>query len=117
MNDLFDKCRVMIGSNNYLGLTHHPRVQEAAKRAIDHYGTGCTGSRFLNGNLALHEELEARLAKFLGKDACLVFATGFLSNLGAISSIVGRGDVIYSDRENHASIVEGMRAALGETVK
>ena len=111
------KRRVMIGSNNYLGLTHHPRVQEAAKRAIDHYGTGCTGSRFLNGNLKLHEELEEKLAEFLGKKSCLVFSTGFLSNQGALSSLVGRGDVIYSDRENHASIVEGTRVALGDTVK
>jgi 8-amino-7-oxononanoate synthase len=111
------KKRVMIGSNNYLGLTHHPRVQEAAKKAIDHYGTGCTGSRFLNGNLKLHEELEERLAAFLGKEACLVFSTGFLSNQGTISCLVGRNDVIYSDRENHASIVEGTRAAIGDTVK
>lgn len=111
------KRRVMIGSNNYLGLTHHPRVQEAAKRAIDAFGTGCTGSRFLNGNLKLHEELEDRLAKFLGKQSCLVFSTGFLSNQGALSALVGRGDVIYSDRENHASIIEGTRVALGDTVK
>lgn len=111
------KRRVMIGSNNYLGLTHHPRVQEAAKRAIDHYGTGCTGSRFLNGNLRLHEELEERLARFLGKEACLVFSTGFLSNQGTISCLIGRNDVIYSDRENHASIIEGTRVALGDTVK
>ena len=89
------KRRVMIGSNNYLGLTHHPKVQAAAKRAIEQFGTGCTGSRFLNGNLSLHEELELRLAKFIGKESALVFATGFLSNLGAISSIVGRNDVIY----------------------
>src|SRR3954470_15034723 len=86
------KRRVMIGSNNYLGLTHHPRVIEASKRAIDQYGTGCTGSRFLNGNLALHEELEGELAKFLGKESVLIFATGFLSNLGALSSVVGRSD-------------------------
>lgn len=111
------KRRVMIGSNNYLGLTHHPRVREASKRAIDTFGTGCTGSRFLNGNLALHEELERELADFVGKESALVFATGFLSNLGALSCIVGRGDVIYSDRENHASILEGTRSALGETVK
>lgn len=109
--------RVMIGSNNYLGLTHHPRVQEAAKRAIDEYGTGCTGSRFLNGNLVLHEQLEEELCKFLGKEACLVFATGFLSNQGALSSLVGRSDVIYSDRENHASIIEGQRLAIGDTLK
>src|SRR3954467_2867292 len=95
------KRRVMIGSNNYLGLTHHPRVQEASKKAIDRFGTGCTGSRFLNGNLVLHEELEAELAKYLGKESALVFATGFLSNLGGLSSIIGRNDVIYSDRENH----------------
>jgi 8-amino-7-oxononanoate synthase len=111
------KRRVMIGSNNYLGLTHDPRVQEAAKKAIDQYGTGCTGSRFLNGNLKLHEELEDRLAGYLGKEACLVFSTGFLSNQGALSSLVGRNDVIYSDRENHASIIEGTRVAIGDTVK
>ncbi|MBN20805.1 MAG: 8-amino-7-oxononanoate synthase [Bdellovibrionaceae bacterium] len=111
------KKRVMIGSNNYLGLTHHPRVQEAAKRAIDRLGTGCTGSRFLNGNLALHEELEDRLCKFVGKESAIVFATGFLSNQGALSCLVGRRDVIYSDRENHASIVEGTRVAMGSTVK
>jgi 8-amino-7-oxononanoate synthase len=111
------KRRVMIGSNNYLGLTHHPRVQEAAKRAIDDFGTGCTGSRFLNGNLVLHEELEARLANYLGKEACVVFSTGFLSNQGALSCIVGRNDVLYSDRENHASIVEGTRVAISDTVK
>jgi 8-amino-7-oxononanoate synthase len=107
----------MIGSNNYLGLTHHPRVQEAAKRAIDQYGTGCTGSRFLNGNLVLHEELESQLAKFLGKEACIVFATGFLSNQGAISCLMGKNDVIYSDQENHASIIEGTRIAPCETLK
>lgn len=111
------KRRVMIGSNNYLGLTHHPKVREAAKRAIDQFGTGCTGSRFLNGNLTSHEELEVRLAKYLGKESVLVFATGFLANYGALSTMVGRGDVIYSDRENHASIVEGQRAALGDTLK
>jgi 8-amino-7-oxononanoate synthase len=111
------KRRVMIGSNNYLGLTHHPRVQAAAKKAIDQLGTGCTGSRFLNGNLVLHEQLETELAAFLGKEACLVFATGFLSNQGALSSLVGRSDVIYCDRENHASIIEGTRAAIGDTVK
>jgi len=111
------KRRVMIGSNNYLGLTHHPRVQASAKRAIDRFGTGCTGSRFLNGNLILHEELEERLAAFLNKEACLVFSTGFLSNQGAISAIMGRNDVIYSDRENHASIIEGTRVAVGDTLK
>jgi 8-amino-7-oxononanoate synthase len=111
------KKRIMIGSNNYLGFTHHPQVQAAAKAAIDRFGTGCTGSRFLNGNLSLHEELEVQLAKFLGKEACLVFSTGFLSNQGAISTLVGRNDVIYSDRENHASIIEGTMVSLGDTVK
>ena len=111
------KRRVMIGSNNYLGLTHHPRVQAAAKNAIEHFGTGCTGSRFLNGNLILHEQLETQLAAFLGKEACLVFSTGFLSNQGALSTLTGRNDVIYSDRENHASIVEGTLVALADTVK
>lgn len=111
------KRRVMIGSNNYLGLTHHPRVIEAAKRALDQYGTGCTGSRFLNGNLASHEELEERLAHFLGKESALVFSTGFLANQGTLSCLVGRKDVIYCDRENHASIIEGTRTAIGDTVK
>jgi len=111
------KRRVMIGSNNYLGLTHHERVREAAKQAIDQYGTGCTGSRFLNGNLVAHEELETQLAKFLGKESCLVFSTGFFANQGSLSSLIGRSDVIYSDRENHASIVEGCRLAIGDTVK
>lgn len=111
------KRRVMIGSNNYLGLTHHPKVQEAAKAAIDRFGTGCTGSRFLNGNLVIHEELEDALARYLGKEACLVFNSGFLSNLGALSTLVTRNDVIYSDRENHASIIEGTRAAMGDTIK
>lgn len=111
------KKRVMIGSNNYLGLTHHPRVREAAKRAIDKFGSGCTGSRFLNGNLTLHEDLEERLCKYLNKEAALVFATGFLSNQGALSCLMNRNDVIYSDRENHASIIEGTRVAISDTVK
>lgn len=108
---------VMVGSNNYLGLTQHPRVIEAAKKAIDKYGTGCTGSRFLNGNLDLHEELEATLAEYLQREAVLVYASGFLANLGTISCLVGRKDIIFSDRDNHASIVEGQSAAIGETIK
>lgn len=111
------KRQVMIGSNNYLGLSHDPRVMEAAKSAIDKYGTGCTGSRFLNGNLDLHEELEARLAKFVGKEAALCFSTGFFVNQGTIGALIGRSDVIYSDRENHASIVEGTQVALGDTIR
>lgn len=109
--------RVMIGSNNYLGLTHHPRVKEAAKRAIDRFGTGCTGSRFLNGNLEIHEKLEANLAKFLGKEDCLVFSTGFMANQGTLSALVGKGDALFSDRDNHASIIEGTRLAMGETIR
>lgn len=111
------KERVMVGSNNYLGLTQHPRVIEAAQKALEKYGTGCTGSRFLNGNTNLHEQLEAELAKYLQREAVLVYATGFMANLGSITSLVGRKDIIFSDRENHASIVEGQSAALGETIK
>jgi 8-amino-7-oxononanoate synthase len=111
------KRQVMIGSNNYLGLTHDPRVMEAARDAITKYGTGCTGSRFLNGNLDLHEELERRLAKFVGKEAALCFSTGFFVNQGTLGALIGRSDVIYSDRENHASIVEGTQVALGDTVR
>lgn len=110
------KKRVMIGSNNYLGLTHHPKVIEAAKKSIDRFGTGFTGSRFLNGNSVLHEELEEKLARYLGKEAVVVFATGFQSNQGALSSIVGKNDVIFSDQENHASIIEGTRSSAGKTI-
>jgi 8-amino-7-oxononanoate synthase len=111
------KRQVMIGSNNYLGLTHDPRVMAAAKDAVDKYGTGCTGSRFLNGNLDIHEELEARLAKFVGKEAAICFSTGFFVNQGSLGALIGRSDVIYSDRENHASIVEGTQVALGDTIR
>ncbi len=111
------KSRIMISSNNYLGLTHDPRVQSAAMEAVSRYGTGCTGSRFLNGNFELHEELESKLASFLGKQSCLVFSTGFLANQGAISCLIGRNDVIFTDRENHASIVEGTRLALGKVIR
>ncbi len=110
------KRLVMVGSNNYLGLTHHPRVMEAGRRALAQYGSGCTGSRLLNGNLALHEELESRLANFVGKDACVVFANGFLANQGALATVVGRHDVVYSDNENHASIIEGIRSGLGDRI-
>jgi 8-amino-7-oxononanoate synthase len=105
---------IMIGSNNYLGLTTHPKVRAAAKEAIDRYGTSCTGSRYLNGTLKLHQELEARLAAFVGKEAALVFSTGMQVNLGVISSLVGPGDTVIVDKENHASIVDGCRLALGE---
>jgi len=98
---------VMMGSNNYLGLTHDPRVIEAAVEAVRKWGAGCTGSRFLNGNLALHEELEKELADFFGTEDALVFASGFMANSGAISALVGPEDYILSDKENHACIIEG----------
>jgi 8-amino-7-oxononanoate synthase len=105
---------LMIGSNNYLGLTTDPRVRQAAIEATRRYGTSCTGSRFLNGTLALHQELERRLAAFVGKDAALVFSTGFQVNLGVISCLVGRGDIVVADKDDHASIVDGCMLALGE---
>ena len=108
---------IMIGSNNYLGLTTHPKVKEAAKKAIDKYGSGCTGSRFLNGTLDIHEELEARLARFVRKEKALLFSTGFQTNLGAISTLVGKDDVVLCDRMNHASIIDGCRLAFGRTLK
>ena len=111
------KERVMMGSNNYLGLTHHPAVLAAAKAALERYGSGCTGSRFLNGTLDLHERLEVELAEFLDKEACLVFSTGYQANLGAISGLVGRGDYVILDKLDHASIVDGAKMSHGETVR
>ena len=105
--------KIMVGSNNYLGLTHHPRVLEAASNALHRYGSGCTGSRFLNGTLDLHEQLEERLARFVNQESALVFSTGFQSNLGVISTLVGRDDHIFSDKLNHASIVDGARLSFG----
>ncbi len=109
------KRRIMMGSNNYLGLTHHPKVLEASRDALERYGSGCTGSRFLNGTLDLHEQLEARLADFLGKEGALVFSTGYQANLGLISSLVGRGDVVLIDKLDHASIVDGAKMSYGQT--
>jgi len=106
---------IMCGSNNYLGLTTHPSVRQAAKEAIDRYGTSCTGSRFLNGTLEMHEELERQLAEYVGKEAALVFSTGMQVNLGTISALVGRGDVVILDKEDHASIVDGALLSFGET--
>jgi 8-amino-7-oxononanoate synthase len=108
------KRLIMIGSNNYLGLTTHPRVREAAIEAVRKYGTSCTGSRFLNGNLDMHKELEERLAAFMGRERALVFSTGYQTNLGTISALIGRGDVVITDREDHASIVDGCRLSFGE---
>jgi 8-amino-7-oxononanoate synthase len=108
---------IMAGSNNYLGLSKDPRVIEAAVKATEKYGTTCSGSRFLNGTLLLHEELEERLAAFVDKEAALTFSTGFTTNLGAIATLMGRRDYIISDKANHASIVAGQTAAMGATVK
>jgi len=108
------KRLIMIGSNNYLGLTTHPKVRSAAMEAIRKYGTSCTGSRFLNGTLELHRELERKLAAFVGKEAALVFSTGFQTNLGTIAALVGRGDVVITDKEDHASIVDGCRLSFGK---
>jgi 8-amino-7-oxononanoate synthase len=109
--------RIMLGSNNYLGLTHHPKVLDAAARALHRYGSGCTGSRFLNGTLDLHIQLERSLAEFLGKEDCLVFSTGYSANLGLISGLVGRGDLVYLDKLDHASIVDGAKMSYGETLR
>jgi len=111
------KKLIMAGSNNYLGLTQDQRVKEAAIKALEKFGSGCTGSRFLNGTLELHEELEHRLANYMKREAALVFSTGFQTNLGVIATIVGKDDVIFADRANHASIVDGCRLAFGHTVR
>jgi 8-amino-7-oxononanoate synthase len=105
--------KIMMGSNNYLGLTHHPKVLAAAESALQKYGSGCTGSRFLNGTLDLHEELETRLAQFLNKEASLVFSTGYQTNLGTVSSLINRGDYIFMDKLNHASLVDSTRLTFG----
>lgn len=105
---------IMCGSNNYLGLTTHPRLKKAACEAINRYGTSCTGSRFLNGTLSLHHQLEQELAEWVGKEAALVFSTGMQANLGAISAIVGRGDYVILDKDDHASIVDGARLGYGK---
>jgi len=108
---------VMAGSNNYLGLTHDPRVIEAAQRAIGRFGSGCTGSRFLNGTLTLHEELEERLARFLRMEACITSGTGYQTNVGALYALAGREDVIFGDRDNHASIIDGCQLSFAKHLK
>ncbi|MFO7611242.1 MAG: pyridoxal phosphate-dependent aminotransferase family protein, partial [Clostridia bacterium] len=108
---------IMLGSNNYLGLTSDQRVIDAGIRALEQYGTGCSGSRFLNGTLKLHLELEKELAAFVDKEAAITFSTGFQTNLGIISSIATKGDYILSDNENHASIVDGCRLSFAKTIK
>jgi len=108
---------IMIGSNNYLGLTIHPRVKEAAIKAVEKFGSGCAGSRFLNGTLEIHEELELKLARFFRKEAALVFATGYQTNLGTISALLGRNDVAIIDKYDHASIIDGCRLSFGKVKK
>jgi 8-amino-7-oxononanoate synthase len=108
---------IMAGSNNYLGLTAHPKVKEAAIKAVKKYGTGCSGSRYLTGTLDLHIELEERLAKFLGKEAVLLFSTGYQTAQGIIPTLVQRGDYVISDRDNHACIVAGNLMAKGATAE
>ncbi len=111
------KRRIMLGSNNYLGLTTHPDVIAAGIRAYEEYGSGCSGSRFLNGTLELHLELEKELAAFLRKDAVITFSTGFQSNLGIISAVVGKNDYVIMDRENHASLYDGCRLSYGTMLR
>ncbi|HRG66436.1 MAG TPA: aminotransferase class I/II-fold pyridoxal phosphate-dependent enzyme, partial [Saprospiraceae bacterium] len=108
---------MMFGSNSYLGLTNHPKLKEAAKAAVDKYGSGCAGSRFLNGTLDLHIELENALASYVGKEGALVFSTGFQVNLGVISSIPGRHDYIILDDLDHACILDGARLSFARTLK
>lgn len=109
--------RIMLGSNNYLGLTFNPDVIAAGVRALEKYGSGCSGSRFLNGTLDLHVQLESELADFLNKEDVMTFSTGFQSNLGIISAIAGRGDYIFCDKENHASIYDGCKLSYAKTIR
>lgn len=111
------KRRIMLGSNNYLGLTVEPEVVEAGLKTLKEYGTGCSGSRFLNGTLNLHYELEDELKKFLRKEDCITFPTGFMSNLGIISTIVGRHDYVILDKEDHASIYDATRLSYGKMLR
>jgi 8-amino-7-oxononanoate synthase len=115
---IIDGQRVlMFGSNSYLGLTSHPKIKEASKKAIDKYGTGCAGSRFLNGTLDIHIELENRLAKYVGKEASVLFSTGFQVNLGVLSSITGRNDYLILDEYDHASLIDGSRLSFSRVIK
>ncbi|HEY5326667.1 MAG TPA: pyridoxal phosphate-dependent aminotransferase family protein [Mucilaginibacter sp.] len=115
---VIDNKRVlMFGSNSYLGLTNHPKIKEASKKAIDKYGTGCAGSRFLNGTLDIHIELESRLARYVGKEASVLFSTGFQVNLGVLSSITGRNDYLILDEYDHASLIDGSRLSFSKVIK
>ncbi|WP_179413672.1 serine palmitoyltransferase [Mucilaginibacter sp. E4BP6] len=115
---MIDHKRVlMFGSNSYLGLTSHPKIKEASKKAIDKYGTGCAGSRFLNGTLDIHIELENRLARYVGKEAAVLFSTGFQVNLGVLSCITGRNDYLILDEYDHASLIDGSRLSFSKVIK
>jgi len=114
---IFGKDVLMLGSNNYLGLTNHPEVKQAAKDALDRYGTGCAGSRFLNGTLRIHLELEEKLAEFMDKEAVLLYSTGFQVNQGVISTLVERNGTVIYDKLDHASIIDGCRLSFGKMVK
>jgi 8-amino-7-oxononanoate synthase len=109
--------KIMMGSNNYLGLTHHPKILAAAEAALKRYGTGCTGSRYLSGNLDLHEQLEERLAQFMKQEAALVFSTGYQTNLGVVATFIGRDDYLFMDKLNHASLVDSARLAYGKVCR
>ncbi len=111
------KRRIMLGSNNYLGLTTNPEIMAAAEAALKQYGTGCSGSRLLNGTLILHQEFEKEMAEFLRKDDVVTFSTGFQSNLGIISALVGLNDYVICDRENHASIYDGCKLSYGKMLR
>jgi len=108
---------LMMGSNSYLGLTNHPRVIEAAVKATKEYGTGCAGSRFLNGTLKIHREFEEEIADFIGTEAAIIYSAGFLANLGTISTLIGRKDIILTDKYDHASIYDGARLAFGNSIR
>jgi 8-amino-7-oxononanoate synthase len=115
---IIDNKRVlMFGSNSYLGLTNHPKIKEASKKAIDKYGTGCAGSRFLNGTLDIHIELENRLASYVGKEATVLFSTGYQVNLGVLSCVTGRNDYIILDEYDHACIIDGSRLSFSKVIK
>ncbi|MFN8625038.1 MAG: aminotransferase class I/II-fold pyridoxal phosphate-dependent enzyme [Candidatus Binatia bacterium] len=108
---------LMLGSNSYLGLTNHPKIKEAARAAVERYGTSCAGSRFLNGTLRIHLELEETLARLVNKEAVVLFSTGFQANLGVISALVGKGEYVLVDKSDHASIVDGCRLSAGECLR
>jgi 8-amino-7-oxononanoate synthase len=108
---------LMFGSNSYLGLTNHPKIKEAAKKAIDKYGTGCAGSRFLNGTLDIHLELEHKLAELMGKEAVIVYSTGFQTNLGVIATLPEKDDYLVLDKSDHASIIDGSRLSFSKVFK